>query len=154
MFKLLNQCSSNARCGAQQLLNQSILPTGSINSSLGALSNAESRRFARNTKPWSHGPHELMKQGIINYEYRRARAKKWAKVQLPNFHEINDRTREQKLTPDEMRSKMKETGLAPHRVWDERPLYVSTSNMIIDSYVPPEGDGKISIISKKVNFIF
>lgn len=152
MLKLLSECSY-ARSGTQQLLTQSILCTtsGPITSSLIGLSNAESRRFARNTKPWSHGPHELMKQGIINYDYRRARAKKWAKVQLPDFVEINDRSQEQKLTPEEMRSKLKEKGVVPHRVWDERPLYVSTSNMIMDPYVPPEGDGKISIISKEVS---
>lgn len=110
----------------------------------------EQRRFARNTKPWSTGKHDDLKKGVIAYDYRRKRAQKVARVELPDFVALHEESRGQRLTPDEMRSKLKEQGIRPHRAWDERPLYVGTSNTVIEPYEPPEGDGRISIISKEV----
>jgi large subunit ribosomal protein L45 len=51
------------------------------------------------------------------------------------------------VTPEEMREKMKKLGLSPPTVWQEKPIYISSTGTIIDQYVPPEGDGKASLVS-------
>lgn len=68
------------------------------------------------------------------------------KIELPNFRE---KTRD--LTEEEIRSALKEKGLLPHRPWTERQLHISSTGQIFEPYVPPEGDGKVSIITKEVN---
>lgn len=69
------------------------------------------------------------------------------KVDLPNFEEME---KDKHLSPEEMRAKMKEKGLAPGRPWMERPFEISATGDIFEPYVPPEGDGKASMISKEV----
>ncbi len=69
------------------------------------------------------------------------------KVQLPDFEELE---RNKNLSPEEMRTKMKEKGLAPGRPWMERPFEISSTGDIFEPYIPPEGDGKASYISKEV----
>ncbi|RWS24958.1 putative 39S ribosomal protein L45-like protein [Leptotrombidium deliense] len=96
-------------------------------------------------KHWLPGPVEDWKKGIYNYEYRRARGRKVAKITLPNFDEMRY---DAKLTPEEMRTKLKEKGIVPHRTWNEKPLVIRTTGYVVDPYVPPEGDGKESILSK------
>lgn len=66
--------------------------------------------------------------------YRWARAKKVAKVQLPDFDSM--RKEPSSMTPDEMRSSMKEKGIVPPRMWDERPIVVTCSGSIIDPFDP------------------
>ena len=34
--------------------------------------------------------------------------------------------------------------------WQERPVYVAGSNTFFEPFVPPEGDGKASLLSKEV----
>ncbi|KAG9508987.1 putative 39S ribosomal protein L45, mitochondrial, partial [Fragariocoptes setiger] len=51
------------------------------------------------------------------------------------------------MQPDEIRSKLKEKGVAPPRPWEERKLYIASTNAVIDQYVPPEGDGVASFLS-------
>jgi large subunit ribosomal protein L45 len=46
-----------------------------------------------------------------------------------------------------MREKMKKLGLSPPTVWQEKPIYISSTGTIIEQYVPPEGDGKASLVS-------
>lgn len=59
------------------------------------------------------------------------------------------------LSEEEMRSRMKEKGYVPPRYWAERPIFINSTGGIFEPYVPPEGDGKISFITKAVgNFIF
>lgn len=68
-------------------------------------------------------------------------------VDLPDFEglgQAND------LTPDEIRAKMKERGMFPPRPWMERPYEISSTADIFEPYVPPEGEGKASYISKEV----
>lgn len=110
----------------------------------------QSVRYARGIKPWKNGPIELWKKHIYNYEYRKARAKKVMKIELPDFEKMQKREKNHmRLSPDEIRSDLREKGLVPHRKWMERPLYVGDSSNVIDPYVPPEGDGVASIISKE-----
>jgi len=66
------------------------------------------------------------------------------KVDIPDFNEERDPT---KLTPDEIKSRMKEQGLLPPRSWVEKPVFISSTSGIFEPYVPPEGDGKLSALS-------
>jgi hypothetical protein len=69
-------------------------------------------------------------------------------VNLPDFE---DRRAEGELSPEEIRSKMKEKGIQPPRPWTERPFYISCTGGVFEPYVPPEGDGKISPITVHVS---
>lgn len=69
-------------------------------------------------------------------------------MKLPNFQEENDMS---KLTPDEIRSRMKEQGVLPPRPWTERPILITATGAVFEPYVPPEGDGKLSSLSFGVN---
>lgn len=68
------------------------------------------------------------------------------KVDLPDF---NEATSTNDLTPDEIRAKMKEKGMSPPRPWMERPFEISSTSDLFEPYVPPEGDGKASYVSKE-----
>ncbi|XP_055950532.1 probable 39S ribosomal protein L45, mitochondrial [Argiope bruennichi] len=80
----------------------------------------------------------------INPKFRKERAKKVIKIQLPDFEE---QRRDEKLSLEEMRSKLKEKGIVPPREWSEKPIFVSCTANVIDPYVPPEGDGKMSVVT-------
>lgn len=110
--------------------------------------NHQSVRYARNIKPWKNGPIDLWKQHIYDYEYRKGRAKKVLKINLPDFHKNRNKD-EFNMTPDEIRSDLKEKGIVPNRKWVEKPIYVGDTSKTIDSYVPPEGDGIASVVSKE-----
>jgi hypothetical protein len=51
------------------------------------------------------------------------------------------------VPPEEMREKMKKLGFSPPTAWQEKPIYISSTGTILDQYVPPEGDGKASLVS-------
>lgn len=91
---------------------------------------------ARDIKPWNVG---------IEGEWRKARAKKVLKIELPDFERIQSDT---KLTPEEYVSRLKEKGIAPPKKYKEKPIVVTTTQGVLDPYVPPEGDGKFSVLSK------
>ena len=112
--------------------------------------NHQSVRYARGIKPWKNGPIELWKKQIYNYEYRKARARKVLKLELPDFDKIRAKEKlKHRMSPDEIRSELREKGIVPNRKWLERPIYIDDSSRLIDPYVPPEGDGVASIISKE-----
>lgn len=94
---------------------------------------------ARNIKPYNVG---------LEGEYRKARAKKFLKIELPDFVKMNDNTR---LTPEEYVSKLKEKGVAPPKGYKEKPIVVTCMQGVLDPYIPPEGDGKYSVLSKTVS---
>eukprot|EP00099_Drosophila_melanogaster_P023328 NP_651072.1 mitochondrial ribosomal protein L45 [Drosophila melanogaster] len=75
-------------------------------------------------------------------EFKRLRKLKFVKMDLPNLRE-----KQEDITKEEMRSRMKERGVLPPRPWMERPFHISCTGGIFEAYVPPEGDGKKSIIS-------
>nr|CAG4645807.1 EOG090X0DDP [Lynceus sp. MCZ IZ 141354] len=79
-----------------------------------------------------------------NPKFKRLRGLKVAKVELPNFDEERNRN---KMSPDEIKARMKEKGILPHRQWLERPTFISSTGGVFEPYVPPEGDGKLSAIS-------
>ncbi|KAK0097807.1 hypothetical protein PV326_013648 [Microctonus aethiopoides] len=78
-----------------------------------------------------------------NPKFKKLRAQKLIKIKLPDYTKSND-----DLTPEEVRSKMKEQGLKPSRPWIEKQIFISATGDIFEAYVPPEGDGKFSAISK------
>ncbi|KAG5893131.1 hypothetical protein JTB14_034151 [Gonioctena quinquepunctata] len=66
------------------------------------------------------------------------------KVDLPKFNQnVED------MTDEEIRLKLKEQGLLPPRPWVERQFFIHSTGGVFEPYVPPEGDGKISPISKQ-----
>lgn len=69
------------------------------------------------------------------------------KIKLPNFREKED-----DFTEEQMRSKLKEHGLLPHRPWNEKQYFICSTGGVFEPYVPPEGDGKVSRITKEVTF--
>jgi len=73
-------------------------------------------------------------------------------VKLPNFNKFveNDHT---KMSKEQIRSRMKEFGFLPQKSWQERPIFISCTPSIFESYVIPEGDGKYSFITKEVFFM-
>ncbi|XP_076625579.1 mitochondrial ribosomal protein L45 isoform X1 [Colletes latitarsis] len=80
-----------------------------------------------------------------NPKFRKQRREKVIKVELPN----NDDDDDGKLSREEIRSKMKKYGFVPSREWKERPVFLSCTPGIFESYVVPEGDGKFSSITKE-----
>lgn len=85
---------------------------------------------SRHTKHW-------------NPKWKSLRAQKVVKVDLPNFHE-----NPADLSKDEIKSRMKNKGLLPPRQWMERPFFISCTGGVFEPYIPPEGDGKMSALSR------
>ncbi|XP_037944890.1 probable 39S ribosomal protein L45, mitochondrial [Teleopsis dalmanni] len=77
-----------------------------------------------------------------NPKFKKQRAQKFIHVDLPNYQEKKD-----DLSQEEIRSRMKERGVLPPRPWLERPFHISCTGGIFEPYIPPEGDGKKSLIS-------
>ncbi|XP_047343766.1 probable 39S ribosomal protein L45, mitochondrial [Vespa velutina] len=78
-----------------------------------------------------------------NPKYKKERKEKFIKIDLPNFHETN-----KKKAAERKRSLLKQYGIYPQKQWTERPIFISCTPNAFDSYVPPEGDGKFSTITK------
>ncbi|XP_063594457.1 large ribosomal subunit protein mL45-like [Penaeus indicus] len=74
-------------------------------------------------------------------KFKRDRKLKFIKIELPD---MTEETNISKLTPDEIRAKMKEKGIQPVRPWMEKPVFISATSGTFEAYVPPEGDGKVS----------
>ena len=68
-------------------------------------------------------------------------------MDLPNFNEDEEAKH---LSPDEIRRKLKEKGMLPPRPWQERTMSIGCTGGVFEEYVPPEGDGKVSIVSTTV----
>lgn len=108
-------------------------------------------RGAKWLKPWSKGPVNEWKKGIAMHDYQKGRAKK---LSFPKNHLtlVADYLKpESELTPEEKRSIYKERGIAPARPWYEKSVFIGCSTQVIDPFIPPEGDGKASILSKDVS---
>lgn len=75
-------------------------------------------------------------------KFKLLRIKKFIKVELPDFNEKVDQ-----LPKEKIKSRMKERGIMPPRPWIERPFYLSCTGGIFEPYIPPEGDGKRSIVT-------
>jgi hypothetical protein len=53
-------------------------------------------------------------------------------------------------TVEESRASLKKEGFNPQISFEYKPINLNSSNEIFDEYVPPEGDGKKTILSKEV----
>lgn len=65
---------------------------------------------------------------------------------LPDY----DKTDKDDFSHEKLRSKYKEKGIQPMGTWIERTTFINNTGSIVEPYVPPEGDGKISPISTAV----
>lgn len=83
----------------------------------------------------------------FNPKFRKERGKKFIKVELPKFDDSEE------AQAEEVRSTLKKFGILPQRSWQERPILISSTPQIFESYVVPEGDGKFSALSKTVRII-
>ncbi|CAH1163569.1 unnamed protein product [Phaedon cochleariae] len=72
------------------------------------------------------------------------RRMKVVKVDLPKFNE-----KVENLTDEQIRIRLKEQGILPPRPWVERQFFIHSTGGIFEPYVPPEGDGKVSPVSKQ-----
>ncbi|XP_022671173.1 probable 39S ribosomal protein L45, mitochondrial isoform X2 [Varroa jacobsoni] len=79
-------------------------------------------------------------------KWKKYRANQTFRLKLPDYEEM--RKDFSHLSPDEIRSLMKEKGIVPGRLWIEKPVFMSCTGTVIDAFVPPEGDGKATILSK------
>lgn len=79
-------------------------------------------------------------------KYRLERARKVWPVDLPDFDYM--RKENVTLNPDEIRSKLKEKGVAPPSPWNEREIYTNCSVAIIEPYKPPDDEKSSSLINK------
>ncbi|KAL0117721.1 hypothetical protein PUN28_008847 [Cardiocondyla obscurior] len=80
-------------------------------------------------------------------KWKKERRQKVIKIKLPTFDEKDDDPTE--MSKEEIRSRMKEQGLLPQKPWQERPTFITSTTSVFESYIPPEGDGKYSAISKE-----
>ncbi|XP_014278875.1 large ribosomal subunit protein mL45 [Halyomorpha halys] len=91
-----------------------------------------------------------------NPKFKKLRGLKFIKVKLPDEDVINKSPEE--LTKEQLKTQMKEMGILPSRPWNEKPVYISSTGGTFEPYVPPEGDGKVSVITtqgakQKLEFI-
>jgi len=82
----------------------------------------------------------------MNDIWVKGRRMKTQKIELQDYEFDRKRYRGE-VTPAEMRAKMKKMGIMPSHPWQEKPIYISSTGALIDNYVPPEGDGKASLVS-------
>lgn len=81
--------------------------------------------------------------------YRRERAWKVWPVQLPDFDHWRN-TKDDNASPEEIRSRLKEKGVAPPSSWNERELYQPCTMAVIEPYEPHHTDGKKSSLLNKL----
>jgi hypothetical protein len=59
------------------------------------------------------------------------------------------------VTPEERRAFYKKEGILPPVQYNETPFFLASTGTVFDAYVPPEGDGRSSLLSKEVkNLLF
>nr|XP_018903060.1 PREDICTED: probable 39S ribosomal protein L45, mitochondrial isoform X1 [Bemisia tabaci] len=84
-----------------------------------------------------------------NPKWKKLRGLKVQKLDLPDFHKDKDMKDLPNMSAEEVRSFFKERGIQPTRPWRERDMFLTCTRSIFESYVPPEGDGKVSVLSKE-----
>ncbi|XP_062561941.1 large ribosomal subunit protein mL45 [Armigeres subalbatus] len=77
-------------------------------------------------------------------KWKRLRKQKFVKVDIPNLNE-----KAEDFSQEQTKTRMKERGILPPRPWMERPFHISCTGGVFEPYVPPEGDGKMSAVSKE-----
>ena len=107
--------------------------------------------FAGAAKPGNRRPSENRETAHVNGHDKVVSVSAYLfKVKLPDV-EMNRRISKDQATPAEIRDYMKKLGMVPVRDRiEEKPIYISCTGAVIEQYVPPEGDGKVSVLSKEV----
>jgi len=78
-------------------------------------------------------------------KWRPFRREKVLDIDLPDF----DKDRQlRSYTLQEQREYFKREGIPPIRTAEYKPLYIDASTEAFEAYVPPEGDGKATLMSK------
>lgn len=54
------------------------------------------------------------------------------------------------MTEEEVEKELRKLNITPFRPWTERTPFLHTTGGTFEPYVPPEGDGKVSPITKQV----
>lgn len=70
---------------------------------------------------------------------------------LPDYE--NEKMDPDDYSPEKLRTRYKEKGIQPTRPWVERTTFINSTGAVVEPYVPPEGDGKISPISTAVKLL-
>jgi len=78
--------------------------------------------------------------------WKRGRAEQTQKIELQDF-EYGRKSVRGEITPEEAKAKMKKLGLRPQTIFQEKPIYIGATGVVHQPYVPPEGDGKASLVS-------
>ncbi|OWF35874.1 39S ribosomal protein L45, mitochondrial-like [Mizuhopecten yessoensis] len=80
-----------------------------------------------------------------HYDQRGRKARR-KNTTIPLIHKILDHKAPDMDTPDKVRMHMKQHGILPRREFND-PIDITCTNEIFDQYLPPEGDGKSSLLS-------
>lgn len=78
-------------------------------------------------------------------KWKRLRRLKVMKVEIPDFTKKTE-----DVTEEDLRKELKKRHIMPPRPWAETTPFLHSTGGIFEPYVPPEGDGKVSPISKQV----
>ena len=106
------------------------------------LSTTVSTRSAA-TRTWAPRRRTMVPNKHWNPLFRKERNWKVLKIDLVD-HEFDRRRAREEITPEEIKERMKKLGVEPPSQYAEKPLYISSTGAILEAYVPPEGDGKVS----------
>lgn len=89
----------------------------------------------------------ISKRGSKNWDIKwtKERKAKTYKIDLPDFDKMR---REMKLPPNEQQSLMKKEGKMPPRYHQDRPIIIASTSTIFEAYIPSEGDGLMSSLTK------
>jgi len=98
------------------------------------------------TRTWAPRRRTQVPNKHWNPLFRKERNWKVLKIDLVD-HEFDRKRVREEITPEEIKEKMKKMGVEPPSQYSEKPLYISSTGAILEAYVPPEGDGKASLIS-------
>lgn len=81
-----------------------------------------------------------------NPKFKALRKAKFVKPKLPDFNTIlKSNTNE---TSEERRARFIKEGMSAPITFEYKPVTITSSSEVFDPYVPPEGDGKASYLSK------
>ncbi len=70
-------------------------------------------------------------------------------MELPDY-DFQRRLEMDEVSPADRRAFMKRHGMLPGMPYSEKQIYISSTGAVLEQFVPPEGDGKASILSKEV----
>ncbi|VUZ42285.1 unnamed protein product [Hymenolepis diminuta] len=74
----------------------------------------------------------------------------WVQPFDPDLISIGGKSGGERSTASEIREHLRRNGLMPPLIFQDRPINLTHSGRIFDEYVPPEGDGKSSLLSTEM----